>query len=88
LRKLKKSYDSDFISKDFGHLTSILGIEVDHNTEANTIDLSQPQKILDLAAEFGLTNSNPLSCPLPAGTNLPVVTHMSMKTAPSNIATW
>jgi hypothetical protein len=55
----------------------ILGIDIIHDIHNGTLDLCQPWKILDLAAEFKVLGLKPLVCPLPTGTNLHVVTHMA-----------
>lgn len=48
------------------------------------LNISQQQKILDLASKFKLISTKPLMCPLPTGTNLHVIkctspTHASLK---------
>jgi hypothetical protein len=65
-----------FKLKDLGHITRILGLTINHNLDAGMIDLSQPDKILELATEFGLAHCKPLSTPLPAGCNLLVLDEM------------
>jgi hypothetical protein len=59
--------------KDLGPITTILGIKVVHDNARGTIDLSQPSKIRQLALDFGISESKPLSTPLPAGCNLEVI---------------
>jgi hypothetical protein len=80
---IKKQLCQRFHIKDFGSVSTILGIDIVYNASAGTLDISQQQKILDLATEFEL-GAKPLSCPLPAGTDLRVVewtslTHASLK---------
>jgi histone deacetylase 1/2 len=81
---IKKQLCQWFHIKDFGSVSTILVIDVVYNTSAGTLDISQQQKILNLATEFKLLRAKLLSCPLPVGTDLRVVeltslTHASLK---------
>jgi histone deacetylase 1/2 len=81
---VKKQLCQWFHIKDFGSVSTILGIDVVYNVSVGTLDISQQQKILNLATKFKLLRAKPLSCPLPAGTDLHVVewtslTHASLK---------
>ena len=40
---------------------------------AGTINISQKQKIIDLATEFQLIGAKPIACPLPASMDLCVI---------------
>ena len=42
--------------KDVSPMTRILGITVQHNFNTGTIDLSQPDKVAELATEFSLAD--------------------------------
>jgi histone deacetylase 1/2 len=77
---IKKQLCQRFHIKDFRSVSTILGIDVIYNTSAGTLNISQQQKILNLATKFKLLRAKPLSCPLPTGTNL----HMVKQTSPTH----
>jgi hypothetical protein len=70
---VKEHLRNRFHVKDFGPVSTILGIDVIYDISAGTLDILQEQKILDLATEFQLIGTKPLGCPLPAGTDLHVI---------------
>ncbi len=74
---VKQKLSTHFHIKDFGSVSSILGINVTYDSTAGMLNICQKQKIINLANEFNLAGAKPLLCPLPAGTNLSVVEHTS-----------
>ncbi|KAK9069971.1 hypothetical protein SSX86_010369 [Deinandra increscens subsp. villosa] len=62
IEKVKKALNSKFKIKDLGSLKYFLGIEV--ISRNNGLCLSQRKYCLELLAEYGLTGSKPVTCPL------------------------
>lgn len=63
-------------------MTTIL--DVNYDVTSSVLDISQQQKILNLANKFKLIGAKPLACPLPTGTDLCVIkgttpAHASLK---------
>ena len=74
---VKEQLQKRFRIKDFGPVTTILGINVNYNTTEGLLDISQKQKIINLAREFDILHHKPLRCLLPAGTHLCVIKRTS-----------
>jgi hypothetical protein len=70
---VKKKLAAHFKLKDLGPVLTILGICIIHDRINNTLDLSQPAKITELAEEYGLSKCKLLSSLLPAGCELAVL---------------
>ena len=68
IEQVIKSLSQSFAVQDMGALSYFLGVEIDY--QPDSIILSQKKYILDLISKAGLSDSKPVSSPMPTSANL------------------
>ncbi|KAJ3473654.1 hypothetical protein NLI96_g12893 [Meripilus lineatus] len=72
LSKFKEQISQRFEMTDLGEIRFLLGFEITRDRPARTIHLSQRAYLTDIISRFNLTDSYPLSIPIPPGTMLSI----------------
>ncbi|KAJ3474391.1 hypothetical protein NLI96_g12482 [Meripilus lineatus] len=72
LSKFKERISQRFEMTDLGEIRFLLGFEITRDRPARTIHLSQRAYLTDIISRFNLTDSYPLSIPIPPGTILSI----------------
>ncbi|KAE9311163.1 hypothetical protein PF008_g20274 [Phytophthora fragariae] len=70
IREVKNALKNAFKMKDLGAATFILGMEIDHDTDAGTLMTKQTRYIDDVVERFGQQSAKPVDNPCASGMKL------------------